>query len=44
MEEFTTITVKRTTKDAIDLIKVHKNQSYDEIISLIILDYNLNKK
>ena len=35
-EELTTISVKSSTKELLDKIKVHPNQSYDEIIRDII--------
>ncbi len=35
-EELTTISLKPSTKELLDKLKVHPNQSYDEIIRDII--------
>lgn len=36
-EEYTTISIKPSTKALIDKEKIHPNQSYDEILKEIIL-------
>ena len=42
-EEFTSIGIKPSTKEKLEKLKVHPNQSFDELINTILEKFNTKK-